>query len=99
MPEQDLGARTEKLTLNCPYCQGENHTFAIEVQYSIVAFLMKEGGNRLPPRTFTRVFRCPTTEKDFEAKVTIQPEDGEVIDEVVVKAGDGTGRSPESADK
>lgn len=65
-------SREEVTIARCPHCSA-SHTYALDVERSVVMHLMTLGMERAAPtrRTFTRLFACPAKNEHYEADVTL----------------------------
>jgi hypothetical protein len=81
--------RTEDVEVGCPFCPGKLHSYPLAVKYSRALFF--RAPDNWPPasRPFVRIFKCPDTQRNFEAEVTVSQASGETVAEVAVKPPEG----------
>jgi len=93
--EEKMATTRETITVACPFCR-ESHTYALEVQRDPVTEFILMRPPELPgcaaaEKSFTRIFTCPTTGRDFQAKITVPQPRGTKVSSVDVEGPTGTG--------
>ena len=80
MPSDDI------LTLACPVCN-KIHKYELEVHRSFSSSFMpfQSSKEESLPKYFTRLFTCPNTGKDFQARFCITEKSSASIKSVAVK--------------
>jgi len=83
----------ETLTIKkCPMCPKGNHTYKLAVERTFVMKLMTISSMKEEvkpqPRTFTRIFVCPETNKKFQALFTLFETSDDRIESVKVEGSE-----------
>jgi len=83
----------EKLKIKeCPMCSKGNHTYKLSVERTFVMKRMTissmEEKAKRQPRTFTRIFVCPRTNKKFQASFTLFETPDSKIESVKVEGSE-----------
>mgnify|MGYP007098981236 CR=1 FL=1 len=87
MPEKKLegeSAIESTLQIQCPKCE-KLHSYLIE---AFVSLIFLDNPYSTPPprkREFTRLFTCPTTKQDFQAKFALLEKPGTILRTANVK--------------
>jgi C4-type Zn-finger protein len=59
----------QPIKLACPLCPNK-HTFPVTIERSSISYFMRPEDDAPKRRSFTRLFVCPTTSQQFQARLT-----------------------------
>ena len=80
----------QAIKIACPYCHGNMHQYSLTIERTDIMFCESEDFepiyHPLVEESYTRVFICPETQKEFKAGIILLVSKERIVDNIKITA-------------